>query len=84
MPERIEVIAPNLNRRLSGVTATVERLLPVQAREIGIVAAGTGLPAHVPGVPLWSVVRMSRRPCRVWHARRNIEMRWPGSSCATC
>ena len=74
MPERIDVIAPNLNRRLSGVTATVERLLPVQAREIGIVAAGTGLPAHVPGVPLWSVVRMSRRPCRVWHARRNIEM----------
>ena len=74
MPERIEVIAPNLNRRLSGVTATVERLLPVQTREIGIVAAGTGLPAHVPGVPLWSVIRMSRRPCRVWHARRNIEM----------
>ena len=27
--DRIEVIAPNLKRRLSGVTATIARLLPV-------------------------------------------------------
>ncbi len=35
MPEmpadRIDVVAPNLKRRLSGVTATVVRLIPVQA-----------------------------------------------------
>ena len=74
MPEAIEVIAPNLKRRLSGVTATIARLLPVQARTIGIVATGPGLPAHVPSVPLRSVVRMSDRKCRVWHARRNTEM----------
>ena len=30
----IEVIAPNLKRRLSGVTATVVRLIPVQASMI--------------------------------------------------
>ena len=72
--EPFEVIAPNLKRRLSGVTATIARLLPVQARSIGIVATGPGLPAHVPSVPLRSVIRMSRRKCRVWHARRNTEM----------
>ena len=34
------VIAPNLKRRLSGVTATVVRLIPVQARMIAIRATG--------------------------------------------
>ena len=66
-----EVIAPNLKRRLSGVTATIARLLPVQARSIGIVATGSGLPVHVPQVPLWSVILMSNSRLRVWHARRN-------------
>ena len=72
--DEIKVIAPNLKRRLSGVTATISRLLPVQARSIGIVATGPGLPAHVPSIPLRSVIRMSGRRCRVWHARRNTEM----------
>ena len=73
-PDKIEVIAPNLKRRLSGVTATIVRLLPVQAESIGIAATGPGLPAHVPHIPLWSVIRMSGRTYRVWHARRNTEM----------
>ena len=72
--ENIEVIAPNLNRRLSGVTATVARLLPVQAQSIGIAATGPGLPPQVPRVSLWSVALMSGRKRRIWHARRNIEM----------
>ena len=72
--DNIEVIAPNLKLRLSGVTATMARLLPVQARSIGIVATGAGLPAHVPCVPLRSVILMSGRRPRVWHARRNTEM----------
>lgn len=69
----IDVIAPNLKRRLSGVTATVVRLVPVQARQIGIVATGPGLPPEVPHVPLWRLPFLRRRP-RVWHARRNTEM----------
>ena len=63
-----------VNWPLSGVTATVARLLPVQARSIGIAATGPGLPAHVPRVPLGSVLAMSGRKRRVWHARRNTEM----------
>jgi mannosyltransferase len=71
---QIEVIAPNFKRRLSGVTATVVRLVPVQAREIGIVATGPVLPAHVPQIPLSSLMTLPRGPLRVWHARRNVEM----------
>ena len=73
MPE-IEVVAPNLKRRLSGVTATVVRLIPVQARMIGIVTTGPGLPAELPHIPLSQAALMPRNRWRVWHARRNTEM----------
>lgn len=73
-PDRIEVIAPNLKRRLSGVTATIARLVPVQARLIGIAATGPGLPADLPHLPLWRLPFLPRDRWRVWHARRNTEM----------
>lgn len=73
----VQVIAPNFKRRLSGVTATVVRLVPVQARNINIVATGPVIPPHVPQIPLRALLTMPR--CgpdgpRVWHARRNLEM----------
>lgn len=71
---QIEVIAPNLKRRLSGVTATIARLVPVQARRIGIAATGPGLPASLPHVPLTALPFLPRDRWRVWHARRNTEM----------
>lgn len=74
LPNDIRVIAPNLKRRLSGVTATIVRLVPVQARRIGIVATGPGLPPDVPHLPLWRVALLGRGHWRVWHARRNTEM----------
>ena len=50
---RVEVVAPNLKRRYSGVTSTVLRLVPLQAREIGIAARPLGvLVARIPGLPL--------------------------------
>jgi len=70
----IEVVAPNLKQRLSGVTATVVRLIPVQARMIGIVATGPGLPPELPHIPLARAATLPRRRWRVWHARRNTEM----------
>ena len=73
-PDQIAVIAPNLKRRLSGVTATVVRLIPVQARMIGIVTTGPGLPADLPHLPLWRMAFLPRDRWRVWHARRNTEM----------
>lgn len=68
------IVAPNLKRRLSGVTATVVRLIPVQARMIDIRATGPGLPADVPHIPLMRAATLPRDRWRVWHARRNTEM----------
>ncbi|MCH2249727.1 MAG: glycosyltransferase family 4 protein [Cognatishimia sp.] len=70
----IQVIAPNLKRRLSGVTATIARLVPLQAKMIGIVATGPGLPGELPHVPVWRLAFLNRSTRRVFHARRNTEM----------
>ena len=72
--DRIEVVAPNLKRRLSGVTATIVRLVPLMAREMGVVATGPGLPPEVPHIPLVRAATLGRGRWRVWHARRNTEM----------
>ena len=70
----IEVIAPNLKRRLSGVTATVVRLIPIMARQIAIVTTGPGLPKDLPHIGLASLPFLPKGRLRVWHARRNTEM----------
>lgn len=73
----IEVIAPNFKRRHSGVTSTVIRLVPLQARDIAIVASGPELPAEVANLPPFRLLRLPRSGpsgARVWHARRNVEM----------
>lgn len=75
---RVEVIAPNFKRRLSGVTSTIVQLVPLQGRSIGIATLGPGLPAHLPKLSarhLPGLLRRPRsRPFRIWHARRNVEM----------
>jgi mannosyltransferase len=76
-PASIDVLAPNFKKRLSGVTSTVVRLVPLQSREIAIAAVAPALPCHVPQIRLRDLLTMSRRgPSgpRVWHARRNSEM----------
>lgn len=73
-PADPRIVAPNLKRRLSGVTATVVRLIPLQAARIAIRTTGPGLPPHVPHLPLARVARLPRTVPRVWHARRNSEM----------
>lgn len=70
----VQVLAPNLKRRLSGVTTTVLRLIPVQARKIHIRATGPGLTDDVPHISLWRAAVLPRNRWRVWHARRNNEM----------
>jgi len=75
----VEVVAPNLNRRFSGVTATVLALLPHQKRSLGIAALGHHLPSDLPRIGWADILRHGwtppkGRPFRIWHARRNIEM----------
>jgi mannosyltransferase len=76
-PRQIDVIAPNFKRRLSGVTSTIIRLVPLQARSIAIAATGPVLPPEIPQIPLWRLPFLGRSGpsgARVWHARRNVEM----------
>lgn len=76
-PAKIDVIAPNLKRRYSGVTSTVIRLVPVQAEQIAIATTGPVLPDNVPQFQLSKLPFISRSgPSghRIWHSRRNIEM----------
>ncbi|NKX45325.1 glycosyltransferase family 4 protein [Roseicyclus persicicus] len=76
-PAHVDVLAPNFKSRLSGVTATVVRLVPLQSRDIAIAAVAPALPTHVPQVRLRDLVTMPRHGpsgARVWHARRNSEM----------
>ena len=78
-PSRTLVIAPNLKRRLSGVTTSIIQLIPVQNR-LGqqIAVFGPGLPDHLPRLRYRDLPRLWRapqgRPFRIWHARRNVEM----------
>lgn len=77
-PARIEVVAPHFKRRLSGVTSTLLQLIPLQARQLGVVTLGPGLPPSFPRLRWWQLPSLWRRPAarpfRIWHARRNIEM----------
>lgn len=75
----VEVIAPNLKFRYSGITSTIAALLPVQGAELRVAAVGPRLPADWPQVTLWDLLWHGRTPppgrsCRIWHARRNFEM----------
>ena len=76
-PAKLDVLAPNFKRRFSGVTSTVVRLVPVQARDIAIASVGPRLPEDMPQIRFRDLVTMPRSGpsgARVWHARRNSEM----------
>ena len=74
----LEIVAPNFTRHLSGVTSTLERVLPVLARDAKIAAFGHGLARTMPRMRLRDLPALWHKPAfgefRVWHARRNIEM----------
>lgn len=76
-PAHLDVLVPNFKKRLSGVTATIVRLVPLQAREMSLAAVSPDLPPHVPQIRLGHLLTMPRKGphgARVWHARRNTEM----------
>lgn len=73
----IDVLVPNFKRRLSGVTATVVRLVPLQAKLMRVAAIAPAFPSDIPQIRALALITMSRRGpsgMRVWHARRNVEM----------
>ena len=84
-----EVIVTNIKKRFTGVSGTVNALLPVQARSLnlgyfGSDMPGAGLAAERCGerfvrLTFWQALRVSRSRLpdgrkRIWHVRRDPEM----------
>jgi mannosyltransferase len=74
-----EVIVFNLKQRYTGVSATVNALVPLQAQQWRLGYCGTTLSNGVPGMSLGQAISCSRqapqeRPFRIWHVRRDPEM----------
>ena len=76
----IEVILGNSNRRFSGVTSTMLRVLEHHKGKIGIYVMGKHhLPEDVPSISFWRCAKLCRSTLpnekfRVFHARRNNEV----------
>lgn len=84
-----EVIITNMKKRYSGVSGTVNALLPVQAKTLSIGFVGTDLPgaqlakrSHPDTffyLSVWQAIWVSRKLLpngqpRIWHVRRDPEM----------
>ena len=74
-----EVIVFNLKRRYTGVSATVNTLVPVQLSQWRLGYCGEQLSNGLPGMSLSQAVNLSRKPprdrvFRIWHVRRDHEM----------
>lgn len=84
MPELLpdpdpEIIVFNLKKRYTGVSATVNALVPIQAKQWRLAYCGTPLPHGMRGLSLLEALKLSRRPpsgraFRIWHVRRDHEM----------
>lgn len=84
-----EVIVTNIKKRFTGVSGTVNALLPVQARSLNVAYLGSDMPgatiaaqqaaARFTRLNFWQALRLSctRLPDgrkRIWHVRRDPEM----------
>ena len=74
-----EVVVFNLKKRYTGVSATVNALVPLQFSQWRLAYCGTPLSNGVVGLPLREAIRLSKqapkdRPFRIWHVRRDHEM----------
>lgn len=74
-----DVIVFNLKKRYTGVSATVNALLPLQLQQWPMAYCGNTLSNGIPGMSLKEVINLSRKPSsrypfRIWHVRRDHEM----------
>lgn len=84
-----EVLITNIKKRYSGVSGTINALLPVQARSLRVGFVGADLPGadlarqacpdNFRRLTLWQAIRLSRQRLpngqpRIWHVRRDPEM----------
>ena len=74
-PAELQVIAPCLGKRFSGINASMIAVMPELATHVRIAAMGLHIPEGTPRIrfrQFWWHCR--RGPWRIWHARRNIDM----------
>lgn len=74
-----EIIVFNLKRRYTGVSATVNALVPLQSQHWAMAYCGTPLSNGIRGMTLYEAIRLSMKPparhrFRIWHVRRDQEM----------
>jgi len=74
-----EVIVFNLKQRYTGVSATVNALVPLQRMQWRLGYCGTLMSNGLLGLSLLQALRLSRKPAagrrfRIWHVRRDHEM----------
>lgn len=74
-----EVMVFNLKKRYTGVSATVNALVPLQLQQHKLAYCGTPLSNGVQGLTLKQAIRISKVPpagkrFRIWHVRRDHEM----------
>ena len=74
-----EVIVFNLKKRYTGVSATINALVPLQAKQWRLGFCGTRMSNGIEGMTLGQAIKLSRkppegRPFRIWHVRRDPEM----------
>eukprot|EP01034_Spumella_vulgaris_P028732 gene28732-35645_t len=74
-----EVIVFNLKERYTGVSATINALVPLQAQQWRLGFCGTRMSNGIDGMSLREAIKISRKPpegraFRIWHVRRDPEM----------
>ena len=84
-----EIIITNLHKRYTGVSGTINALLPAQTRDLKVGFVGTDIlgyhlakkknPDNIEHLSLWNAILLSRDPLpngkiRIWHVRRDPEM----------
>ena len=74
-----EVIVFNLKKRYTGVSATINALVPLQAKQWRLGFCGTRMSNGIEGMTLAQAIELSRKPpagraFRIWHVRRDPEM----------
>jgi mannosyltransferase len=76
----IELLVTNIKKRYTGVSGTINALLPIQSKMRKLKLIGDALPNGIASISYLQAIRISKqalsngKPFRIWHVRRDPEM----------
>jgi mannosyltransferase len=76
----IELLVTNIKKRYTGVSGTINALLPIQSKMRKLKLIGDALPNGIASISYWQALRISKQALpnekrfRIWHVRRDPEM----------